>query len=479
MPSRYDFSSPFMTATIITAPGTPNEQRYPLWVQGDLANPETLQPYKLTGLTGAQNTPGPILSDSLAHLASVTVSMDLAAVPTIEVTLTPPLNDARKFIDSTLIEYAISALEVQVGYSTGLAGKVSSPPFQGIVQPPEVSFGTDVSISMRAIGSVSYYLSATGDTGVRQAQTRTQHILNLVAAVGGRTNTTSWILDEASRRKLAEEVTLSNSGKSYMNIVYELAKECGCWLQLADRDGFNTIRLISQTKLVQQTPVAILAFYDYSLGQLGPTVGEAGVYPILSVSLESQAGLFLGPWSKLLKSAAINKTSLETVSLEARPKDLAVSGNPSTDVGVKGPSNDLSAVNVAAPANDTEDAQVALNQQVAQHSNTNDIGLKLDIETLGLPEVFPGLLFQVTGVSSRIDGYYVCFGVKHNVSASGFTTTLTLVQNSSAMTQVLQNKVSPSGPNDAAPLDNGTDLANDLSPLFDGITVTATDQGNA
>jgi len=476
MRGEYDFSSPFMKATIVKDPGA-DEERFPLWVNGDLSDPTTLKPWKLTGYSGAQKAPDPVFAGSLAFLSSLTLSMDLGQVPTIELTLTPPLDEGRKFLDSTLIEYAVAALEVEFGYSTGFGGRVSSPPFQGILNPPTVEFGADMTITMKGVGTAGYYLSATSDSKVRTRRSREDHIKELAKELPGvNIARNKWSIDSNAEVALKEEVELVNAGKSYLHLISQLARQCGCWIRLADHDGFSDLVLTSHSVLVTQTPNALLAFYDFNLGAVGPSLAERGVFPILSVSVDSQEAIFLSGWTKALRSADINKTSLETQTATTSPQDRTVSGSQGTDTGVRGPSNNLSSVVLPPAEENFEDPKRVLDMTADMLSSSSSVGLRLEIETIGIPRAFPGLMYQVTGLGKRIDGFYSCFGVRHSISGAGYSTSLTLIQNSQLMVQALLNKIEPRATNDAAALDQAVPPNNDLSAIVDGIPVSPQSQ---
>lgn len=470
---KTDFSSPFMQAAIIKNPGQSTEQRFSLSVNSDQANPQFLQQAALTGTTGGLKGDDPLFSSTRSYLSSVTISMDLGGVPTIDVVLTPTLEDARKIIDSTLLEYPLSAIEVTVGYSTGEQGATNSPPFQGILQPPEVNFGTDVTLTLKGVGTAGYYLGATSATGVVEKKQRQQHIVDLVKSLGGgiTTDIGDWQLDAGALTGLSEEIALVNAGKSYLHIISQLARQAGCWVNTFDgKDGFRRLRLISQVHMMLQAPLALLTLYDFG-GEIGPSIANRAIYPILSVSVgEGLSAIFLSGWAKALQARKIDQTTHEASSVETGPKDLTVSGGDSAQTGVDTASNQLSKVLAPTPDDDSANEKLALDQLAGMTSLGNSVGLQLDIETLGLPEALPGTIYDVRGLSKRIDGFYVCHALKHSVSGSGFTTSLTLIQNSQLMVQAILNKISPQGKNENAPIPDATGTESQLQ-LADAVSV--------
>lgn len=481
MPQNYDFSSPFFSAWIVTQPGTPSEKRYALWTNGDQSDPNSIEPYELTGLTATGDETSLTLS-SLAYLSSMTVSMSLGKIPQIEITMTPPLDEARKIVDSTIIEYAVSAIEVEFGYSTGLDGRVVSPRFQGIMQPPNVSFGTDVSITLKGQGTAGYYLGATSSAKTSPKQSRLKHIQDLVKDLPqvqfdlGKCQ----ISDAAKKRLQEEEVVLANSGKSYLHLIFLLAQQVGCWVQMSDKDdGFSYIILVSQNVLTKNPPIAVLALFDFPYGsEIGTPVGARGVFPIMSVSVQEQAGLFLGPWSKMLRAPSVDPTTLEDKpDTEAKPGDkTSVSGPKGKDqIGVKNESDSVSAVVFQPPENGSSDKQTDLETTVDMLSNTNSIGLQLEVETLGIPDAVPAQIFQVQGLGERLNGYYTLFEITHSISSSGYTSSLKLVQNSRLMTQALNGVTGdarqPTADETAPPTSSNID-----TPATETISVSANAQ---
>jgi hypothetical protein len=468
---RYDFSSPYFLAWIVQKPGTRDEKRYPLWTHGEQDDPTGLKPVELTGLTATGEERSLSLS-SLAYLSSLTLKLDTSRVPEIEIQLTPPLDEARKIIDSTIMEYAVSAIEVEFGYSTGQDGRVRSPRFQGILQPPEVSFGTDVSITLKAQGTAGYYLAATGDTTTRPKKKRIEHITDLVDALAEQGKMAKFDINickltDGTKQALDEEVDLVNSGKSYLHLIFEIATTVGCWVMLANTNtGLSSVVLVSQDFTSRSESIGILSLFDFPEGDglLGPTIAAKGVFPILSVSVDNQGGIFLGPWSKLLRSPRIDPATLEAQpEVESKPgSQTQVSGaDGKNQVGVKDVSNEKSGVTFDPGAGTpVSDAQKALDLTIDRLSNTNSIGIKLEIETLGIPDAVPAQFYEVRNVSARIDGYYTLFAVSHNLSASGFTSSLTLIQNSRLMvaaTEALLGAPRPTNALDAAPAGSNLD----------------------
>lgn len=475
---KTDFSSPFMYAAILKNPGLEGEKRFPLSVSSAQVNP---QPVELTGTTAGEKNGDPLFASTLSYLSSVTVSIDLGGIPTIDVVLTPTLEDARKILDSTLLEYPINAIEVILGYSTG-TGPSKNIPFQGILQPPEVTFGADVTITLKGIGTAGYYLAATSASGTEVRQTRQTHIIKLVEKMGANvsTNVDDWLLDEDSYFGLQEVVPLVNSGKSYLHIISQLARAAGCWVNTFNAEaGFSVLNIVSQARMVAQEPLALFTLYDFSVRGFGSSIADKSIYPILSISVgEGLSAIFLSGWAKALQLKKINQTTQESSENTTGPKDAKVTGGDDSQTGVDNDSNKQSKTTAPVPDDDTPLEKSALDQLAGMTSLSNSVGLQLEIETIGVPEVFPGEMYQVNIGSKRIDGKYICHALKHSMSASGFTTSLTLIQNSQLMVQAILDKISPKAVNETAPISSGSGTESQLQ-MLDPIVVIPRDVGIA
>lgn len=160
---RYDFSNPFVSAAIVSVDG----KRYPLWSGLD---------EKDAGTAGLGSTA------ALAFLQEVTIEIQLAYLPLIKATLSPPYRDAINFLDSSLMEWAGGArLEVQFGYLSNTSqNAVLSNVFTGMMGKPEVQLGTDCTITLNAQGVGSF--SASRQEGRRTFRDMTRmEILTIIA----------------------------------------------------------------------------------------------------------------------------------------------------------------------------------------------------------------------------------------------------------------------------------------------------------
>lgn len=440
---QYDFSSPFFEAAILPGNPTIRDQgkRYPLWMSvgpdssaGDVFSIASVKP--IDGFTGT-DTDASINFSSLAYVASASIELNLGYIPLLTVTLNPPFDEGRKLLDSELMSWGTSILEVRFGYSTGAYGPVSSPPFQGIITQPQISYGTDISISLSAQGSAGYLLQTSGAGGtLSEVKPRLRLIEDIAAEVGVRLDTENSLLTESERRRLSEDDQIVTSSQSKLAVIFELAKKCGCWMYIG---ADNTFRLLSMRQMLLEKPVATLALFDFP-GGIGPgteTLTTPGVYPILSASNE-QPGVYLGSYAKALVTSSTDKASKSVVQGEAKPENVTATSKE--QVGKK--ENVDASTTIPGTANDSDvpDVVKKIQDSMQELSLDNGMGIQLEIETIGIPDILPGMVVYVQGLGKRIDSQYSVFTVKHNLSSSGFTTTLTVVQNASAISGAIANK---------------------------------------
>lgn len=459
---QYDFSSPFMRATIITDIETAEETRYPLWFQGDstaVSVPAVSQ--RVNGTTAASDDE--LDFGTLGFVSDVSVQLSLGYIPNISVTLTPPLDLARKFIDSRLIEWATSVLEVQVGYATGPNGPVISPPFQGIIQAPDLDFGGDITIGLKGVGTAGYYLSATGQAGVTAEKPRIEIINDFAQALKisrgkGAAPFFEDAIDPQTSKLLQQPKTVVTSTQSKLAVIYEIARQSGCWLDLTG----NTLRLVSMQQLVLSESKAVLAFFDFN-GKLGPNASTPGVYPILGASSET-TGIYLGQYSKQALQTAVDRTKKEVQEQKLEPQKAAATQKGA--VANKDKSAETSA-RVEQSPDQTDQAVGSVRETAAAAmqalETTDGPGVKLEIETLGAPDLIPAMNVDVRGLGKRIDGRYTIFEVKHSVSNSGFSTSLTLYQSNAQLRKALQAQLGSSLFNQETPFSpSSSDTASQL-----------------
>jgi hypothetical protein len=103
---------------------------------------------------------------ALAFVSEINLQLKMGENASISLVLTPPFEDALTFMQSELIRFGNGRLEVEIGYSTGTdtgggATAFTTLPFSGFLQKPDVSIGSDITITLHALG-VGYQMNVVG-----------------------------------------------------------------------------------------------------------------------------------------------------------------------------------------------------------------------------------------------------------------------------------------------------------------------------
>lgn len=409
---QFDYFSPFFRAAIITDPKNREGSRWPLWV---LSSSESQR------LSSHANTKG---LAALAFCTDITVKLNLSYVPTITATLSPPFEDARKFLESTLVEWTTSILEVQFGYTNGPDGAVLSPPFEGLILAPAVSFGADATITLNAQGTGGLYAVRTETSEIFGKQKRIDIMTSVLKPFGIEVDASEIDPSSSEGQALKAEIEVAfpaNNAAWYY--VLRLARESGCWgILLVKEDKKSYLKLTSIEKAFGSKPEFQFRLFDFPNGNLSP---KDGVFPILGFSTPTTAVFLSGATKQLRLSSYDSKTreikTNEVISdAQASPKRSGEGVAGSKDDPGKG---DFHPENVATP----EARELAQRTFAASQGS---MGIRIEVETLGLPNLMPGTLIEVIGVAQdRLDGKYVVFEVTHSIGSGGYSTNFTAYSN--------------------------------------------------
>lgn len=433
-PSRlgsYDFYSPFMAASIVTRDGT----RYPLLPSAETP-PVSSQAVKLTGLSATGGESQEV--EFLPYLTSMNITLDAGYVAQLSATLNPPYLEGRKLLDSTAVEYGSSHLEVQFGYSAGRGNSsmvAISPTFKGLITKPDISFGTDITIQFNAQGTGGYTLATTGMTGIPidgKGQTYQQYLQSICDKMKLKLDVTAIQSDQLVYTLFSTVPRIFSYGnETYYSIIYESARDCACYVYFTD----DTVRIVPMKQVLNSEPVAEFVLFDYVDGKIGP---EFGRYPILSVSTE-HAGIFLDPTTRKLIQEGLDPKTGKLKTNEVSAEKTAVATNTDGDLqpseGPTGvPVQEAGQARSTRPPTEGESTKDQMAADFQSLYGSGSMGIKLEIETLGIPDILPLQNIKVTNVSQkRIDGNYTVMTVKHSLSSSGFTTNLTVIQNATKL----------------------------------------------
>jgi hypothetical protein len=103
---------------------------------------------------------------ALAFVSELSISLKMGENATISMVLTPPFEEGLTLMQSELVRFGNGRLEVEIGYTTGTstgsgAIEQTTLPFSGFLQPPNVSVGSDITITLNAFG-VGYQMNVVG-----------------------------------------------------------------------------------------------------------------------------------------------------------------------------------------------------------------------------------------------------------------------------------------------------------------------------
>jgi hypothetical protein len=164
--ARFDFSNPWFAANIVTKDGT----SFPLWTNFAGGSPGSTP---ALATQGSLETIGLGSTKALSFLQELTIENNLGNVPKITAILSPPYLDAINLLDSGLIEWGSSRLEVFYGYLSNTTNeKCVSTIFSGILIQPDIQFGVDVTVTLNAQGVSSFGATRQGGTRTFKNATR-------------------------------------------------------------------------------------------------------------------------------------------------------------------------------------------------------------------------------------------------------------------------------------------------------------------
>lgn len=419
---QYDFSSPYVTCAIVSPRDIdkPRESqlRVPLWTDLHLSDSER-QKIGL-GLS------------SLPYVSSVAVEIGLGFVPKLSVVLTPPFQDAQKFLDSDLMEWGFTRLEVQFGYTGGApGGVVLSPVFSGMILKPEMQFGTESTISLTAIGDGGWAALLTENTSNLAKASRKDLITQLAKGPDG-TRRFEVDFNEAERDSEVffllnnDPVSLCCAGQTEWFLIQHLVRECRCYSFVHG----GTLYLLPRS-LKSSEPGRFFHFFK-NQGGYSP---ETGVFPILTYNSPTMA-VYLSSAAKSYVLRDIDALTKEDLQVEvglsdaqiARLEKLDPSLHYTDSRGTVTPPNgpDLpgsqSAPGAAFPTGSPNDSSTVSQATTELDNNSTMLGIQANVTSLGIPDLQPGEVVSTSGLATKLCTNYAILTVKHTLDSQGYQT---------------------------------------------------------
>lgn len=436
MAESLDYRNPFLSATIIT----PDGERYPLWL-------ETSPIAQASARLG--NT------YSLCFISELSVELQLAYLPLIKVTLTPPYRDAINFLDSKLIEWGQSILEVQFGYvaqqpqrfSGALSGRpagrvILSDVYSGIILKPEVQLGEDVTITLTAQG-VGGFAAVRQEGKLTVRATRKEIVKQLFARFSMDIDDSEVLKSATNQASVVAQwnktpIDFVQGGDTFWTAALKVVREAGCHSYLLG----NKLKVLPASFVFSSTPTKLFRLYDFANGEVGPvdTGGINRIIPIISASSPTMA-VYLPSSSQGFFAQDINSFDREEIKNLITDRQVAAprtgQGAASIDNSATSPGADKATGEGAEQfPGDPSDAQFVQQVKAEYAAQTTLMGVQLNIEAPGDPSILPGTVIAVRGLGRRLSGNYSIFKLTHTIGNSGYSTSVECVSN---VAQVLKS----------------------------------------
>lgn len=394
---------------------------------------------------------------SLAVVTDVTVVLELSGLPIISANLSFPYQDGIRFIESGVIQWGKSVLEVQLGYVRD-AGKADvSPVYSGTIFDPDVQFSSErMDIALTAKGANDAHTRGSG----KLREGRRCDLIRELATVeysgseasSKRNIEVSFAVANKNKeaKKALEVVTQVSPGWSAdWLMIQQLLKDARCWSFF---DG-RVLQVIPITSLAKNKPRYIMRYFHPPGTPFGPGQGEGqtqgGTWPVLSFNSPTMGKYFTNLHRGLFASGLDSKSGDPFALLlngtdPTKANALANTGTgnnpPVTKNAPEGNKKDGSQLEPRHA--DTKPDKLAEEKAVAdQQAGNTDLGTVIEIETLGCPNIMPGIdQAKIEGFGRLYDHNYGVWKVTHLVSEGGFITQLELRSNTAAVLDVV-NKV--------------------------------------
>jgi hypothetical protein len=413
--------------------------------------------------------------DALAFVSEINVKLKMGENAEISLVLTPPFEDALVFMQSELIRFGNGRLEVQLGYSTGTTtgdGETSftTLPFSGFLQKPDVSIGSDIVITLHALG-VGYQMNVVGgvtteafDPGTTYAQAVEQTLQKYVTHDGAASglkidNLYKFVPDEKQKGESADpffKVPQPNTVTNKGNSNYPDAKVVSGIVSKGPRNDWwfvkETVTSFGYDLFIQGNEIFIATKAQWIDGGIGSSGARKQfllrgnvdptrhMYPILSFQSPTDAVWLQPGVGKMIANDHDPNKQKPALDYQASGDRTSIArgkaGADPQDIGVRGvDANDIAAKHFPGDPSDSE-----VKRKVDAHwSDTNmDSGIAGNFTTLGIPSLTPGEVVQVSGfepfksgISNKpvFNGVYGVVEVNHKIGIGGWETSFLGIMN--------------------------------------------------
>lgn len=421
--TSYDFRNPFLAARIILKTG----EIYPLWTSK--ANGSEI---KLEG------RPGQFLR-ALSFLTELQIELPMGGqVPRIVARLEPPYLDAIALMDSELLEFGNSKLQVQFGYASGVlqggkTGPLLSDTLEGMTVKPEVAFGTSTQITITAQGVNGGFTHNYPGSGQTLKGTRKSIIEELCKRNQLTADFSEVEKDGTSSKAFDKEDSIAQGWRTDIFMLHYIVRTCGCYSVISgNKDGKGHYRIIPMSAQAASAPEITLAMYHFPKGTF-----SGSVFPIISA--QSPTGAIWTPGVRRLLLHEIDPNSKQVTKKDVGDDTVkpAQTGPGAGDVKYDqqlGQAADESKVIGYQPHPGDPSEETAIEQSHAQfRAQKPSMGFPLNVETVGIPTLQPGTVVAVRGLGMRLDTNYLVRKIVHTLNASGYITAMELTANAGSL----------------------------------------------
>lgn len=413
---------------------------------------------------------------ALAFVSSIEVKLKMGENAQITLVLTPPFEDALTFMQSELIRFGNGRLEVELGYSTGTdtgAGETSftTLPFSGFLQKPDVSIGTDITITLHALG-VGYQMNVVGGVesevfpeNTTYADAVLKTLLKYVTSDGSSSGLK--VSKETLYQFIPKEKQSGASADAFFKVPppntvtngkgQNQATPVSGIINKGPRNDWwfvkETIQNFGYDLFIQGNQIYIATksqWIDGGIGQgrsrkqfllRGVVDPTRDMYPILSFQSPTEAVWLQPGVGKIIASdvdpnkqapavdhqASGDKTSIARGKASADPQDVGAVGVDAKDIAAR------------TMPGDPSDPEVQKKVDAHWTDLNMTAGIQGQFTTLGIPSLTPGEIIQADGFhpfkgagnpeKAVFNGVYGVVEVNHKVSVGGWETAFLGIMN--------------------------------------------------
>lgn len=413
---------------------------------------------------------------ALAFVSEINVNLKMGDNAALSLVLTPPFEDALKFMQSELVRFGNGRLEVEIGYTTGTftgggATTATMLPFSGFLQKPDISIGSDITITLHALG-VGYQMNVVGgiesevfDDNTSPAQAVLKTLQKYVGHDGDGSSSGLKVSDlykyvavgkqdpqsgdKFFRVPTVVQVQASSDfpdAKVFSGVVHKGPRNDWWFVkETVQENGYDLFIQGNELFIVEKTFWMTNGFGDLKprkqfllRGNVDPTLN---MFPILSFNSPTD-GVWMQPGVGRLAAFDVdpNKQKTDGESHTASAEDTPISrskesADPKDLLSWAVPSivGDLKAISARLMAGDPSDPDVQKRLESHWMDLNMQDGVQGQFTTIGVPDLTPGEVIQAGGFEpygkwagskdkALFNGVYGVLEVTHRVGVGGWET---------------------------------------------------------